>query len=282
MATVRVGGRVGGRAGAGLDQLHALCGPGPAHRHHHRQVYHHRGVAAGDQADVCGGLQRLPGHTRHLLHHPGLPQEAPVPEEPAAPAPLRVVHAARAGRPPQVVPAHGRHRPPPELPAAGRGALLQRRERDLDMQADDQRVAVLHPGQLLLAPDGGLVPAQPHLHGALHRLLRHHPLYPPRMGVAARLREPVGHPPGHVGRRALLDGEQRAVDLLGVHPGARGHLQPHQLLLLPERGAGPRPEAQVLHLSGVHEIQEVGQVNAGVGPAVRCPLLHAVGALHLN
>lgn len=53
---------------------------------------------------------------------------------------------------------------------------------DLGVQGDDQRVAVLHPGQLLVAPDGGTLPPQPHLHGPLHGFLRHHPLHPPRLG----------------------------------------------------------------------------------------------------
>ena len=50
------------------------------------------------------------------------------------------------------------------------------------VQGGDQLLAVLHHGQLLVDLHGGPLPAQPDLHGAVHRQQRHHHLHLPRMG----------------------------------------------------------------------------------------------------
>ncbi|KAE8752231.1 hypothetical protein FOCC_FOCC001024, partial [Frankliniella occidentalis] len=147
------------------------------------------------------------GNTTVLV--PLVLQEVAVPAEHVAPSPLRLVHPARVPAAAQVGPVCGRHRAALGPAGEGRRQRVRRPLRELGVQADNEPLAVLHHGQLLVDPDGRPVPAQPHIPGALLRHLLHQAVRRAGMGSALNIRPRLGHRQDIRGERPLLDDQQQ-------------------------------------------------------------------------
>ncbi|XP_052129656.1 uncharacterized protein LOC113218362 isoform X4 [Frankliniella occidentalis] len=230
----------------------------------------HGPVGPGRQEGGAGGLQRLPVHARRRLHHSPVHQEAALPPEQPAPAPLRELHAA--GR---HVPVEGRalraragsaRRPP----ADRRHGRIHPRPQQLGVQTHRQPVAVLHHGQLFLDPNGGPLPPQPHLLSTLQRQQRHHVVRLPRLGSSRLCGAAVGDRAAIPRRPLLLERTcSRRYLLRGSHP----HYHHGVCQFCPVRQhceSAPHQDAGICSgAAAQHAIQALGALHDGAGAAVR-------------